>query len=346
MIGLVRLSMALIVAAAAARATPEAPGPACRALEGDSILARDLAEALPAFATVPPDTRIGYAPMPGVRRVYRAAELRRLAIRYNVPLASASEICFERAMEALRPERVADAMRQALDNPHARIEITELSRYPVPRGEIQFKLSALQSTSVPSNAIAGSGAPVLPSHAAPVLPSHAAPVLPGNAAPVLWRGFVGYGGERRFAIWARARIVVRSGKIVAAEGLPAGHPIEARQLRLEEVDEPPSSRPVSLPLDQITGKIPRRPIAAGDVITANRIEDPKDVERGEVVHVEVLSGGARLDLEGRAQADGRKGDMIPVRNMATGKRFSARIADKGRVVLTASLPSTVKDGNK
>jgi flagella basal body P-ring formation protein FlgA len=89
--------------------------------------------------------------------------------------------------------------------------------------------------------------------------------------------------------------------------------------------------------------LPRRPIAASATVTAFQLEGPKDIERGDLVGVEVQSGAAHLSLEGRALADGRKGDMIPVRNTANGKIFSARVHDKGRVVLIASLPSQAKD---
>ena len=68
--------------------------------------------------------------------------------------------------------------------------------------------------------------------------------------------------------------------------------------------------------------------------------------RGDLIKVEVSSGGARLQLDGRAQADGRTGETIPVRNVATGKVFSARVSEKGRVVLTASRPPAAKDLNQ
>jgi flagella basal body P-ring formation protein FlgA len=307
----VRLSIALLLAATAAAA---ASVPSCLHVEGDVILARDLAQALPVFSSLPPDTRIGYAPIPGVRRFFHGSDLHRIAARHHIALPIVSGICFERSMETLQPDRVAAAMRQALGQPGARIEILELSRYPVPHGEVQFDRSTLP----------------------------AAPSLGNAASPLLWRGLIRYGGHR-FAIWARANILVRSAKIVATEDLPAGRAIETHQVRMEEFDAPPSSQPPPPSLDQVVGKLPRRPIAASATVTAFQLEGPKDIERGDLVGVDVRSGAAHLSLEGRALADGRKGDMIPVRNTANGKIFSARVHDKGRVVLIASLPSQAKD---
>jgi flagella basal body P-ring formation protein FlgA len=303
----------ILMAAAGALSGRPAWAAGCVAIEGDRITASDFARTLPAFSAVAPEMRIGYAPVPGLLRVYHAAEIQRLAARYGVPAPPAGEICFERAMEPLHPERVAEAMRSALNHPEARIEIVELSSYPVPRGEIQFSRSTLPAVS---------------------------------ANPVLWRGFIRYAGEHRFTIWARARVLVRSTRIVAAENLTPGRPIEARQLRLDEWEEFPSGQPDAHTLDEAVGKIPRKAVPAGSRLDASLLEAPKDVEQGDLVRVEVRSGAARVQMDGRAQAAGRRGEAIRVRNLSTGKSFSARIADKGRVELTAALASGAKDGSK
>jgi flagella basal body P-ring formation protein FlgA len=310
-----QLLIALSLTATSALAASGRPVSPCLNIEGATILARDLAPALPAFSALPPDTKIGYAPIPGVRRFFRASELRRVAQSHHIGYSPGGEICFEHTMETLEPEAVAQAMRQALGQPGAHIEIQELSRYPVPHGEVSFNRSTLP----------------------------AAPSLENAATPQLWRGFVRYGGDHRFAIWARARILVRAVRIVATEDLPAGRPIEARQVRVEEYDAPASNQPPPPALEKVIGKLPRQPIKASAAITVLQLEEPKDIERGDLVEVEVRSGGARLALEGRALADGRKGDMIPVRNTANAKSFSARVQEKGRVVLTATLPSISKD---
>jgi flagellar basal body P-ring formation protein FlgA len=318
MMRLFQLLIALSLAVTSARAASGQPVSPCLNIEGDTILARDMVPALPAFSVLPPDTKISYAPIPGVRRFFHAAELRRIAQAHHIALSPAGEICFEHRMETLQPEAVAQAMRQALGQPDAHIEIQELSRYPVPHGQVSFNRSALP----------------------------AAPSLANAATPIVWRGSVQYGGDHRYAIWARAKILVRSVRIVATENLPAGKPVEARQVRVEEYDTPPYNQPPPPSLEKVVGKVPRQPIKVSAVVTALQLDDPKDIERGDLVEVEVRSGGARLALAGRALADGRKGDMILVRNLANAKSFSARVEDKGRVVLTATLPSISKDQNQ
>ncbi len=302
----------LIALFADAATVPAVPVTACTTVAGERITAGDLARTLPAFTSVAPDTPIGYSPVPGARRLYRIVELERLAARYRVTLEPAREICFERVMEMLTPERVADAMKHGLGDLEARIEVVEMSRYPVPPGEIHFTRATL-------------------------------PI--GADTPVIWRGFVRYGGERRFAIWARVRIQVRSKRIIATENVAAGSRIDARQVRVEERDAFPSVQPENISLDGITGKISRRAIPAGSAVSASLLEEPKDVERGEMVQVEVHSGAARLKLEGRAQTAGRMGEAVRIRNLSTGKSFSANVSAKGRVVLSAATAPAAKDGN-
>jgi hypothetical protein len=50
----------------------------CYPVQDDRIYARDMTAAIPAFAGVPADFALGYAPAPGTRRVFKGAALERL----------------------------------------------------------------------------------------------------------------------------------------------------------------------------------------------------------------------------------------------------------------------------
>ncbi|HKW98411.1 MAG TPA: flagellar basal body P-ring formation chaperone FlgA [Bryobacteraceae bacterium] len=288
----------------------------CIAIESDRILASHLAEAIPAFAAVPPETQIAYAPVPGVRRFFHASELERLALRYNValPKGASRELCIERAVEPLRPQAVMDAMRKSLGAQDAHIEILDLSRFPVPRGEIEFERSAL-------------------------------PAAASSDGLAVWRGAVHYAGNHRFAIWARVKVRIPSKRIVAVEDLRSGKPVTAAQVKLQDCEFYPSPKLEQPSLDQVIGRVPRSPIAAGAVVDPALFDAPKEVANGDIVSVEVQSGATKLALEGRAQSSGSRGQIIPIRNLATGKSFSARVVDRGRVLLNASS-TAVKDAGK
>ena len=266
----------------------------------DRILAGDLASAFPALENIAADTPIALAPAPGVQRVFHAAELRRLAARFNLPEAPTADICVERPAASLDPARLLAAMQKTL--PQAKVEILEFSRQAAPAGEIEFPAGGLRTG------------------------------LNGS----LWAGYVRYAGNRRFAIWARVKASVAVERVVAVEDLRAGRAIAASQLKVETREEFPGAAPLACSIEAVVGKSPRLAVRAGTAIRADLLDQPKEVVRGETVEVEVRNGGARLDLEAQAEGSGALGETIPVRNPTSHKRFLARVEGKGRVSVDAS----------
>jgi flagella basal body P-ring formation protein FlgA len=263
--------------------------------ESDRILARDLASVLPALAAGAPDTPVAFAPAPGVRRVLRGPELRRLALRWNASPPPEGEICFERRVAPLDAERIRAAMRREL--PGASINVLDFSRAPVPEGELRFPLAGFRN----------------------------------SASGGYWAGFVRYAGNRRFAVWARVKARVAVTRVVAVSDLKAGQPVEASGLRLETHEDSPSDAGFATSLDEAAGKLSRRPIRAGAALLKSWLERPPDVARGDTVRVEVSSGGARLEAEARAEASGSAGQTIPLRNPVSNRRFFGRVEGKGKV---------------
>jgi len=281
-------------------------GAGCLVVEGQHILARDLARVLPAFAQLPAELRLGYAPAPGARRIITAAEAARLSAQHGLPV-EARELCVERATEKLTAERILAAMRQAVGREDVRLELVDYSRYPVPAGELEFPRTGL-------------GAP----------PAAAA------TGVLLWRGRLRFDGSRSLPVWARVRISAPGRRVVAAANLPPDKPIEACRLRLEQGEWFPFA---DQPLDAVeaaVGKAPRRWIRAGSVLYARMLAPPKEVERGAAVEVAVASGGAQLRFQARAETAGRAGDVILVRSPLNGRRIAGRVEGPGKVVVDAN----------
>ncbi len=286
MIGLASIALAACVAIPAA---------------SDSIVAGDVAASIPAFATLPADTVLGWAPAPGVRRVFRAAELGRLAARLGMAAAPEGDLCVERPVAPLDEARVRAALEKAL--PEAKIEILDFSQQPVPEGVLEFPLDGLRR----------------------------------GAGVETWIGRVRYAGRRRFAVWAKVRVRVAAPVVVAAQDLKPGQPIEAAQLRLQTREEFPASDVMRV-LGDVTGKLPRHTIRAGAVVPEAALEEPPVVARGDTVTVEVRSGSARLELEGRAENAAGIGQRIKIRNPVSNKIFVARVEAKGRAVVGEGRP--------
>src|ERR1035438_3874434 len=253
---------------------------ACLAISpgSDRILIRDLAGAFPGLQSIAPDLAVALGPAPGVERVFRLPELRRLAARFNLPVAPASEVCVARPVSPPDPALFLAAMRKEL--PQAAIEIEDYSRQPLPSGDLAFPASSLRRA----------------------------------PRETLWIGYVSYAGDRRFTVWARVKLSIAVERVVAAADLAPNRPIGAEQLRLETREESFSEGAFPKSLGEVAGKWPRVAIRAGSSIRAVELQVPPDVVRGETVHVVVHDGGALLSLEARAEASGSRGDTIPVSN--------------------------------
>jgi flagella basal body P-ring formation protein FlgA len=296
---MIRSSLIVLLVSAAAWADT----PSCIFIEGDQILGSDMARAMPAFRVMPPEARIAPAPLPGGMRVFTEPELENLGSRFGLRIpALSTPVCFRVSTPVLNRDIVLAAMRRSLNIPEAQIELDELSSDPTPPGTIQFPMETLGRPGTPDG-------------------------------PALWRGEI-VSGNRRFNIWAKVRILAPIRRIVALEDLRQGVPVQARQVREEEVvGFPTLSKAPPLALDSVTGLLPSRQISAGSEIKAEFLTRPFDVARGDLVRVEVKLGRARLALTARAESAGRAGDIIAVRNPESSRIFQARVEGKDRVLV-------------
>jgi flagella basal body P-ring formation protein FlgA len=260
----------------------------------DWVLARDLAPGFPGLAAVDPATALAPAPPAGVRRVFRVAELRRLALGLKVEAAPEGDICVERKTSPLDPAALLQAMRRQL--PQARIEIVEYSRQPVPEGDLEFPLAGLRETSTDG----------------------------------FWSGWVRYAGVRKVPIWVKVKALEPEARVVAATALAPGRRIEAGQVRLETGEFFPQPGAMAASIQEVAGQVPRIAVARGVAIRRQWLDPPREIARGDPVLVVAQVGGARLELECVAEAAGSTGQSIPVRNPVSGKRFTALVEGKGR----------------
>jgi flagella basal body P-ring formation protein FlgA len=274
----------------------------CWPVQDDRIYARDVAAAVPAFANVAADFALGYAPAPGIRRVFKGDALERLARNQGVMLEAVPDVCFERAMATVDAGEILEAMRNAWNGSDVRMEVRSWSPLIAPQGKVVFPRTGLQ------------------------LPAASDP-----QAEVIWRGYVIYGNNRRFSILARARITTTTTRVVAVADLSMGAPVREDQVRLESFDTFALDDRPARNLEEVVGLVPRALIRAGSTVLRNQLSRAPEVTRGDVVKVELTAGSAHLSLEGRAQADGVTGKTILVKNLSSGKDFRARVTGKGKV---------------
>jgi flagella basal body P-ring formation protein FlgA len=260
----------------------------------DYITAGDLAAAVPGFERVAAETQVALAPAPGVRRILYAAESERIAARLKLSLTAPPNVCFERRVTPLDESAIQAAMHRAL--PDAKIAVISYNHSPVPEGELEFPSARLYQTS---------------------------------SGP-LWKGFVRYGSNHQYSVWVKVDVQVTATHVVATSPLPPGLPVTLSQVRLETREELPLEGDWAVSVDEIVGRIPRRPIAAGASLPRSWFEAPKEISRGDRIRVDVWSGNAHLEFEGTAEASGAVGQSISVLNPGSKRRFQARVEGPGR----------------
>jgi hypothetical protein len=143
----------------------------CLSIEGDRITAKDLSRAVPEFASLPDDVSLGFAPLPGAHRGLTGADVQRIATQYGIKTEFRDSVCFEWQMHRLERSAVLKAMRDALGGDG--VELEDFSLFPTPPGTIVFPLTGLNRQ-------------------------------PKGTS--FWRGYVQYGGDRHFNVWAKVKL--------------------------------------------------------------------------------------------------------------------------------------------
>jgi flagella basal body P-ring formation protein FlgA len=280
---------------------------ACVAVTSGNIKAKDLAGAVPQFQALDSEAIIGVAPFPGIVRLLTAREVLFIGRHFGVvfpPGEAAPSVCVERVVRQLSVEEVRAALLSALAIADVRLEILEISNHPVPPGQLAFQSTSLNKP-------------------------------PGNnpQIPVIWPGKLLYDDQRSLAVWAKVKISVDREIFLARETIPQYGVIRADQIASTRMRQFPSLPPSPLPPLVIAGKVARRALPAGQPIVAEALDDPRDVLRGETVHVQSINGGASIRFDAIAQSSGQKGEIIMVHNPSSGRAFHALIEGREQVVV-------------
>ena len=81
----------------------------------------------------------------------------------------------------------------------------------------------------------------------------------------------------------------------------------------------------------VAGQQAQRRLRPGRVITERDVAPPVVVKRGSRVTISAGSGGFAVSMEGEALSDGRRGEVIPVRNLSSEREIEAEVVGPGRV---------------
>ncbi|HLJ46796.1 MAG TPA: flagellar basal body P-ring formation chaperone FlgA [Bryobacteraceae bacterium] len=277
---------------------------ACRAVDGDFILARDVAMDVIAFGVLEPDLHIGFAPLPGTRRTFTGQELAAFAKGRDIPVeALIPSICFERAVQPLSADPLQKALEAGLNLPGASIEIVDYSRDPVPSGQLDFPRSGLGT------------------------PSRYEP-----DTPIIWRGRLKYAQHSTIAVWVKVRISLMCQAVVATRLLNRRTIVSADDVQIVRRNLYPFA-PRLDSLNQVLGRTIRRTTRAGMLLSNDLLEDPPEVRKGETVLVSSTSGAATVSFTATALTNGWRGESIALVNPQNHRVMKAIVTGSGNATV-------------
>lgn len=118
---------------------------------------------------------------------------------------------------------------------------------------------------------------------------------------------------------------------VLANTLVRGSAIQPGDIVLREQDVSRLSSGYFFDAQQLVGKLVKRSLIAGVVISPNELSAPRWVARGQVVTLFVDSGGLQVRAQGEALVDGAENDLVKVRNVLSGKVVDGFVTAPGTV---------------
>ena len=274
----------------------------CRMIDTETVVARDVAALIPAFGQLPDDFLLGYVSASGTPHIFHGVDLERIAKNRSLDLHDLPDVCIARRTFVPQPAQIREAMLAELGITGAKIEVISASHNQAPSGKLVFPREGLQLPPVPS-------------------------------AEVVWHGYVLYGDNLKFPVWARVRVTASMTRVVALTDLPAGKLIQANQVRLESCEDSPLDAVTARNLADVIGYATKTSLKAAAPIRKSQIERPADIKQGDLIRVDVFAGAAHLMLEARAESAGSKGSTIMVKNVSSGKSFQAQVTGKDQALV-------------
>src|SRR3954452_1738508 len=177
------------------------------------------------------------------------------------------------------------------------------------------------------------------------IPVRGVPKFPWNglhvtseAQPALWRGYIEYAPDAKFAIWARVDVRVPQTRVVAVSDIDSGTTVSTDMVRTETVMAVPGAvRNAATDPSTVIGRVARRPIHANNPVSDLALNRRIDIQKGDPVRVKVRSGSSTIGFDATALASAAVGDSVSVKISDSGKTLRAMASAPGEA--TVVLPA-------
>ena len=145
-------------------------------------------------------------------------------------------------------------------------------------------------------------------------------------------------GTRRWKVYVPISIVTTAVVAVAAKHLPPGSAISADSVRFERRDVTRNRKGYYTALAAVEGFRVTRPVMAGQVLAPDALAADNVIRRGQTVTLTVANAGIRINMSGRALADGAIGQRIKVENSSSRRVVEGVVRSREHVEILVAKP--------
>ncbi len=138
-------------------------------------------------------------------------------------------------------------------------------------------------------------------------------------------------GSKMWKIHVPINIIRYAGVLVVKQNLPRGTILQASDVETRRLDISRFSNGYFTDKSEILGKLLKRNLRRGDILTNGMLDVRKLVKRGEIVTIMASSSTLAIRVKGQALMDGRKGDIIRVKNHSSKREIQAIVVATGMV---------------
>lgn len=149
----------------------------------------------------------------------------------------------------------------------------------------------------------------------------AAATVEVSCAQPAWRLFVPVVASNRQAV------------LVLARAVAAGQPLVAADLASDERQTAGAAQALLVDPAQAIGRVARRHLQAGSVLSHADLQAQPLVHRGQTVDLLTRRGNVEVRVSARALRDGALGQQVAVRNLSTGKNVQGTVQADGSVMV-------------
>lgn len=121
--------------------------------------------------------------------------------------------------------------------------------------------------------------------------------------------------------------------VVATKPLASGAVIAAGDVELTALEIGQLTGSYLTALDDVIGMGVKRPVTPGRAILVQQLEQPLLIKRGEAVVINAERGELAVKMPGTALTDGRRGELIRIKNQTSARVVDARVIAPGHVTV-------------